>query len=848
MKISLSALQSLTSQYKLAGDLVPDGVDVLVEKIGAQLGAVEEVIDFGKKYQDVVVVKVAKCEKHPNADKLSVCAIDDGGVTNEVKRDEGGLITVVCGAPNVREGLTVAWLPPGSTVPETADHQDPFVLEARELRGVVSNGMLASPKELAISDSHDGILEIDKNIVPGTLFVDAFNLKDDKIIDIENKMFTHRPDCFGMLGVAREIAGIQGQKFTSPQWYRTDVTVAGPDTVTLPLTLKNELPELVKRFVLLPMSEVTVGPSPVWLQLALTRVGLRPINNIVDLTNYYMLLTGQPLHAYDYDKVKAQSSGDPAIVVRQPREGEKLALLNGKEIEPRLGAIMIATDKELIGLGGVMGGADTEVDETTKNIILEAANFDMYSIRRTSMAHGLFTDAVTRFNKGQSPLQNTAIIAKIAEDVAGLAGGKIAGPLLDDNQLPAEVTERQSLHPPVRTNAAYINERLGLNLTTDDITKLLENVEFRVQAADTDLLITAPFWRTDIEIPEDIVEEVGRLYGYDHLPLELPKRTVTPTPKDNLLDTKAKIRASLAGAGANELLTYSFVHGDLLQKAGQNLEQAYKLSNALSPDLQYYRQSLTPSLLEKIHPNIKTGFDRFALFELGKAHVLDKVDDDGLPAEFERVALVFAADDKAAKDFPGAAYYQVRKYLMHLLSAFGLASWTTFEPISSEETDSATPYYALNRAATVRVGDAIIGRIGEYTPSVRRALKLPVYSAGFELGIGIFLQAGEVNKYIPLPRYPKIEQDMTLRISVEFSHQEVFDFISSELSQLQPKRTLRRLKVVDRYQSPDSHGLVNITYRLELTSYEKTLRDTEVTKLLDDVALLAKEKFGAERI
>lgn len=847
MKISLNTLRFYQNEYKWSGDPAPDGIDMLVQKIGAQLGAVEEVIELGEKYRGVVIVKIVRCDPHPNADRLKVCTIDDAGVTPNVARDEHGYVQVVCGAPNVREGLTVAWLPPGSIVPDTFD-KEPFKLEARELRGVVSNGMLASAKELAVSDDHDGILEIEDAIAPGTHFAIALNLENEQIIDIENKMFTHRPDCFGWMGVAREIAGIQGQKFMSPDWYKSDVKPVDATEVTLPLQLTNEVPELVQRFVLLPMRDVVVKQSPLWLQMSLTRVGLRPINNIVDLTNYYMLLTGQPLHAYDYDKVKAQSEGDATIVVRHPNKGEKLQLLNGKEITPRPESVVIATDKALIGLGGVMGGADTEVDANTRNIILECGNFDMYSIRRTSMTHGLFTDAVTRFNKGQSPLQNTAVIAKIAADVESLAGGKVAGLLLDNNRLEPEVLERNSLYPAVRTNAAFINERLGLNLSMENIMTLLTNVEFAVQIADTDLVITAPFWRTDIEIPEDIVEEVGRLRGYDHLPLELPKRSVSPTVKDVLLDTKARIRTTLAGAGANELLTYSFVHGDLLQKAGQKPGQAYTLSNALSPDLQYYRQSLTPSLLEKVHPNIKAGFESFALFELGKAHVLDKLDEDGLPAEFERIAFVLAADEKAAKQFPGAAYYQARKYLMHLLSAFGLASWTSFEPINNEETDSATPYYALNRAATVRVGDAIIGRIGEYTPSVRKALKLPVYSAGFELGIGIFEQAGEPNKYIPLPRYPKIEQDMTLRISVEFSHHEVFDFVSKELSTIQPPHTLRRMKVIDRYQSSDSHGQVNITFRLELTSYEKTLRDHEVSKLLDDVAVLAKEKFGAERM
>ena len=376
-----------------------------------------------------MVAKVMSCVDHPDSDHLHVCKIDDGGKAQDVERDENGYVQVVCGAPNVREGLLVAWLPPGSTVPESAG-SDPFVLGKRELRGVMSNGMLASPRELALGDSHEGILEIDKDVLPGSNFAEVYKL-DDYIVDIENKMFTHRPDCFGALGVAREIAGILHHQFKSPQWYRMNPEFPSK-TADLPLQVTNEIPELVPRFSAVTLSDVKLGPSPVWLQVALAKVGQKAISNVVDLTNFYMLLTGQPLHAYDYDKVKSLTGGEAAeITIRHPRPGEKIKLINGKEIEPRAEAMMIASGDHLIGIGGVMGGFDTEVDENTRNIILEAASFDMYNIRRTSMAHGLFTDAVTRFNKGQSPLQTVAVLAKIASDIEQMAGGKVASELID---------------------------------------------------------------------------------------------------------------------------------------------------------------------------------------------------------------------------------------------------------------------------------------------------------------------------------------------------------------------------------------------------------------------------------
>ena len=283
MKVSLNSIRTVNKIYGSAGDPAPNGVDDLVEKIGAQLGAVEETIAYGERFKGVLVAKVVSCEDHPNADRLHVCKIDDGGKAEGLERDENGLVQVVCGAPNVREGLTVAWLPPGSTVPNTYD-KDPFVLDARPLRGIVSNGMLASPKELSIGDSHEGIMELDTDAAPGTTFAEAYNLDGDVVIDMENKMFTHRPDCFGQLGIARELEGIQRRTFKSPDWYTLNPEVPGVETDELKLEVRNEIPELVPRFAAITMRGVAVKPSPIWLQITLSRVGIRPINNIVMLT------------------------------------------------------------------------------------------------------------------------------------------------------------------------------------------------------------------------------------------------------------------------------------------------------------------------------------------------------------------------------------------------------------------------------------------------------------------------------------------------------------------------------------------------------------------------------------
>ncbi len=847
MKVSLSSIRGLNRRYECADDIAPAGVEPLVDKIGAQLGAVEEVIDIGSKYQGILVVKVVSCEDHPDADRLHVCKIDDGQKAQGVERDEQGLIAVVCGAPNVRAGMLAVWLPPGSAVPESVG-KDPFVIEARPLRGVVSNGMLASPRELAIGDRHEGILEVDKAVEPGTPFAEVYDLVGDYVIDIENKMFTHRPDCFGLLGVSRELAGIQHMPFKSPSWYRPDPVFPEIETEELKVEVQNELPELVPRFTVITMSGVKVGPSPLWCQIELVKAGIRPINNIVDYTNFFMLETGQPLHAYDYDKVRAQDAdADHAtIVVRHPKDGERLALLNGKTIEPRAEAIMIATRDKLIGLGGVMGGSDTEVDENTTNIILECGNFDMYSVRRTAMHHGLFTDAGTRFTKGQSPLQNLTVLAKIVDEIRRFADGKVAGAPIDSNHVPAEVMERSSVHPPVTTSASFINARLGIELSAEEIAQLLTSVEFSVQINDEQLVVTAPFWRTDIAIPEDVVEEVGRLYGYDQLPLDLPLRDLAPTRPDPLLTLKARLREILAAAGANEVLTYSFVHGNLLDKVGQDRTQAFQIANALSPDLQYYRLSLAPSLLEKVHPNIKAGFDEFALFELGKAHMLGKTDDEGLPKEFERVAFVIAAGKKAADRAAGASYYHARRYLMHLFASLDMQP--EFEPLDPNDADPATRYYAPGRAAIVKVDGTVIGRIGEYKAGVRKALKLPPVCAGFELGLAPLLTAARQPGYTSLPRFPKVEQDICLKVPADTTYDTVFQFVWDRLTEVQPANALLGLSPVDIYQRDGEPDHKQITLRFSIASFERTLTDDEVAKLLDHVAEAAKTQLHAERI
>lgn len=836
MKVSVNVVKRFVD--------VDFSVDELVGRINQQLGQVEEVVNLAPKYKDVVIVKVVKCEKHPDADRLSVCLVDDGGKVEDVERDEDGYVQVVCGAPNARAGIFAAWLPPKSTVPASYGEAEPFVLDTREIRGVKSNGMMAAADELALGGDHNGIIEIDPGewkptdtaIVPGASFSEAFGL-DDVIIDIENKMFTHRPDLFGQLGVAREIAGIFGRQFKDPDWYWGMPQFEKAHDHGLELTVFNDASEAVPRFMAVALKDVVVKPSPLWLQIELVRLGSKPINNIVDATNYVMLLTAQPTHAYDYDKLQGKTLG-----VRMARQNEVAKLLNDKTYSLTEDDIVIVDGDGIVGLGGVMGGGNSEVSETTKNIVLEVATFDMYKIRKTSMRHGLFTDAVTRFNKGQSPLQNDRILRLLLESIKDVAGGEQASDVADMQSL-GDAYKEQSMSGTMKVETSFINTRLGLDLPEKDIEQLLRNVHFAcyIDKGDTATSVTAPFWRTDIQFAEDIVEEVGRLYGFDKLPLELPRRSITPAPASPVFEMKQKVRRSLKAAGANEVLTYSFVHERLIKNAGQENNQAFQLGNALSPDLQYYRLSVLPSLLAHIHPNVKAGHDEFAMFEFGKAHRKGDLDDEDLPREYPRLAFVYAA-----KKSDKTAYYAVRRYVELIapnlryqpLSSFDAHEYPIFEQLAAP--------FEPGRSAVLMNGDKFVGVVGEFKASVRRAFKLPDTVAGFEI-FQSHLAKVDHTAYIPLSRFPSVTQDITLKVAITTPAQDVLDTAVGAFTALESAQTSAKIDIIGVYQ-PENADTKNITLRLVVTSYEKTLTDTEVASLTDEIAKAASEQLHAERV
>ena len=839
MKVSIRTVEQLV-------EFALPPIDELMSLISMRLGGIEGVTFLGKKYKDARIVRVIECDKHPDADKLSICKIDDNRMVDDIERDDKGLVQVVCGAPNVHAGMWAVWLPPKSTVPSTFDDAEPFVLSARKLRGVMSYGMLAAGDELAINTDHEGIIELTENdlpleaeIEPGMLFMDMFGL-DDVIIEIENKMFTHRPDCFGQLGVAREIAGICGEQFTSAEWYRE--LQRFDDGTGLPLDTYNDALEKVPRFMAVAIKNVHVTSSPLWLQIELVRFGIKPINSIVDATNYAMLMTAQPTHAYDYDTLRGHKIG-----VRMATQGETVTLLNDKTYELTPDDIVIVDGEGVIGLGGVMGGLESEVTKSTKNIVLEVANFDMYAIRKTSMRHGLFTDAVTRFNKGQSPRQNAAVMACLLSMIEGEQASDVVD--ICNDQVTQMSKPQARLENVISITEGFVGARLGIETSFETIKKILGHVEIDTvsgQYGDAErdgiekvLGVVPPFWRTDLELAEDIVEEVGRLIGFDELPRELPQRSTKAAPKTAIRELKKQLRDSLSRMGANEVLTYSFVHERTLRNAMQDPTRAYRLSNALSPDLQYYRLTVLPSLLDKVHMNIKAGHNEFTLFEIGKGHDKElELNAEHLPQEISYLDMIYASK----KPRSGAAYYRVRQMIELLADTFGAK--LTFRPLEKDNEDMTTaPFEAARSARVVALladKEVELGIVGELKQQVIQSFKLPQYAAAATLLIEELRTVVESSRkiYVPLSRFPSTSRDISLKGDKTFT--EIDAVVRSVIDGATGAITVH-YQLLTIYQPDNKAADKTTTIRLTFTSYDKTLTDKDVAPIVSAIEMAARQ-------
>lgn len=808
---------------------VPDlpEIDELSKLIGARLVEIESIENLNEKYKDVVIARVISAKKVEGSDHLNLCKIDDGGKRDGVERDENGFIQVVCGAPNVREGLFVAWLPPKAIVPETFGGEN-FQLSARKLMGNMSNGMIASLRELGLGDEHNGILEIspeafENGLQAGGSFAEKFEL-NDYLLEVENKSLTHRPDCFGIIGFAREVAGILGQKFIEPDFIR-GLGFKTQSDKTVEVEIRN--PEICERYTaaIFDVSDILKNPNLTLEKTYLLRSGMRPIDAITDLANELMLKTGQPLHTFDFDKlVEINGSENVKMTVRKAFENEELELLDGRKIKMSQNDIVIATGengKNAVALAGAMGGKSTEIDENTTRILVESATFNLYNLRNTQMRHGIFSEAITRFTKGVPEMMSRKVLDLFGVQLLAL-GGKPLSEVVDSNgDFYYNKTE-------ISVSKDKINQILGTDFSNEEIQQTLENVGILAKYENSETFMI-PFWRNDLHIEEDLIEEVGRLNGYDNIKLQLPKRTFRAVKKAKIDLLQSEIREILVASGANEILTYTFVHGDLLEKAGQDPKNAYKIVNSISPELQYYRQTLTPSLLSKVNQNIRAGFSEFAIFEMNK--ITEKMlglNEENVPFEQKKLAFVYT------KNKGENAFFEAKNYAEFLFKKLGLkVEFVKFDlsksPLSTE--------FEPKRSALIKISDSegekILGVIGEFKKKIQKALKLPESTAGFELDLGILLEnIGRTNvKIKAFSKFQSVERDISINVDETRQFAEIFGIfenISSEFRNVEIE-TLP----IDIFNNGD--GTKNISIRFKITPFEKTLNGDEIRDIMQKI-------------
>lgn len=792
--------------------------DELVRLIGSRLVEVEDVIDETHKYDNIFAVKVDSAEKIPDT-HLSLCYIDDGGKMDSIARNEKGLIQVMCGAPNVHAGMMAAWIAPGAVVPESVHEDQPFVIGTRKmLKKYDSYGMLAGADELDFGGDHVGIAELDPAVAkPGITLAEIYEL-NDVVLDIENKSLTHRPDTFGVIGFAREVAGILGKEFKTPEWLLETKADFAQEDIELDIEIADK--KLCPRYtavVLKPHGEY----SEKYLTLERTylcKSGMRPVDPVVDLTNYLMLLTGQPLHAFDYDKFLAiGGTKHPKIIVRAAKAGEKLTLLDEKEVELTENDILITSNDVPVALAGAMGGNNTKIDENTKRVILESATFSLYNLRKTQMTHGIFSEAITRFTKGQPAGQTLPVALEFARKAPALKPAA----LFDSEKAAPKASE-------VEISIEKMNNLLGTSFSGKEAAGILENVNFETELSGDKLRCVVPYWRTDIHIPEDIYEEIGRLSGFDNIAPVLPLHaTADPSPRFAL---KARIRNFMSARGANEALTYSFVHGDLLEKHGQDAKNSYRIVNSISPDLQYIRQSILPSLVSKAYSNLRGGYKRFVMFEMNQVYCrTDGVDEQNVPNGRYQLASLFVDDSSESN------YYTAKHYLEALLGQLAI-DFEIREFVA--EKDQSNAYYEPKRSAAIYSGDTLLGYLGELKLKVVREFKLPQGTAGFELDLNRLLEFADTKKakLIRFSQFQSVERDLTLTVpetqsygDIERALRQIFD----------ESGYIYKISPVSIFQAEGQHTK-NVSFRFEFSDLNKTLTKQaiqDIMKKLEDVKL-----------
>ena len=753
----------------------------------------------------IVVGEVRQIERHPAADNLLVCQVDVGK----------GRHTVVTGATNLKVGDRVPVALPGSVLPGGRR------IEAVTFRGVLSEGMLCSEAELEVGDDADGIWVLPPDVPIGKSVLDALGL-DDTVLHLE--IYPNRPDCLSVIGVAREVAALAGTRLRLPEMAVREVD----ESVLQLAAVEVADTDLCPRYTARVMRQVRIAPSPAWVVQRLKVAGMRPINNVVDITNLVMWEWGQPLHAFDYDQLTGGR-----IVVRRARPGERLVTLDGVERTLDADMLVIADAERPVGVAGVMGGGNSEVTEATTTVLLESANFHPVSVRRTARRLGLRTEASHRFEKGLDP--NLAAVASLraAQLMQELAGAQVLAGVVD--VYPRPVAPRTVSCRPER-----IRSLLGTDLSDERIAAYLQSLELSVQREGERLLVTVPTFRPDIQQEADLAEEVARLYGYDRLPEALPGGTSQVGGQRQPLPLLDRVREVLVAMGLLECMTYSFVHpatADRLRWAQDDpRRQCIPLRNPLSEEYAVMRTSLVGGLLETAARNRSRGVRAVHLFEIGAVYLPKSLPLTELPDERRKVGILMMGplpQEQWGGRVGEATFYHLKGAVERLLAALRLAG--AFAP-------SEDPTLHPGRQAVVMVGGQAAGVLGEVHPLVAEAYDLGearVYVA--ELDVHVLAAAAPAGvRYRPLPRFPAVDRDIALLVPKAVTAEAVTACIRGAAGEM-----LEDIVLFDVYEGPQvAAGHRSLAYALTLRAPDRTLTDEEANAIVTRVEEALARQLG----
>ncbi|MED4163443.1 phenylalanine--tRNA ligase subunit beta [Halalkalibacterium halodurans] len=790
-----------------------DGISAeeVAEKLTRGGIEVDIIHDLNQGATGVVVGHVLECRQHPNADKLNLCQVEIG---------EEEPVQIVCGAPNVAAGQKVAVAKVGAVLPGN------FKIKKAKLRGELSQGMICSLQELGVENKFvqkefaDGIYVFSDDVEIGSDALEALN-RYDQVLELD--LTPNRSDCLNMYGVAYEVAALFDKEVHWPTAESSGTDGQASDYVSVEIDDTEKNPYYGATII----KNVKVGPSPLWLQNRLIAAGIRPISNVVDVTNYVLLEYGQPLHAFDYDRF-----GSNKVVTRLAKEGEKMVTLDDVERTLQADHLLITNGRDPVAIAGVMGGATSEVQEDTTTVLLEAAYFDPATVRKASRDLGLRSDSSSRFEKGVDPKRVREAAARAATLIAEVAGGTVVGGVVEAGELAIE-------EPVVSLNLPHMNQRLGMELSHDEVAAIFDRLGFAYTVEHDTFEVTAPSRRGDIRIEEDLFEEVARLYGYDNIPTTFPVGGTTRGGLTDYQQKRRKIRRYLEGAGLFEVTTYSLTSEEKA-KGLQGENEDYlpiRVAMPMSEERSTMRTSLVPHLLDVVQYNLNRKQEALFIYELGSVFLSKEETLTKQPEEREMLAGALTGlwtehlwqGEKKAVDF-----FVVKGILEGMFAELGLSGKVTFER-------GEQPGMHPGRTANVKVNGRAIGFVGQIHPERQSELDLKETYV-FQLDVeSLLAEEGTEVAYEPLPRFPAISRDIALVVDENVTAAQLQQVIEANGGEW-----LKHVYLFDLYEGEHMEaGKKSIAFSLTYFDPERTLTDEEVTAVHEQILKELEASTGA---